>query len=67
MLSKRVAATALEVQRRGVHEHHRELAEQVAPTREQLLLDEVLDAARRQRVTACSLCGSSSPSQAMAR
>src|ERR1019366_4399806 len=49
LLSKRVAAAALEVQRRGVHEHHRELAEQVAPTRKQLLLDEVLDAARRQR------------------
>ena len=48
-LAECVAAAALEVQRRGVHEHHRELAEQVALARKQPLLDEVLDAARRVR------------------
>ncbi len=48
-LAERVAAAALEVQRRGVHEHHGQLAEQVAAARKQPLLDLVLDAARRQR------------------
>ena len=48
-LAECVAAAALEVQRRGVHEHHRELAQQVALARKQPLLDEVLDAARRVR------------------
>ena len=69
VLAQRLAAGALEVQAGGVHEHQVELAEQVAPMREQLLLDQVLDAARREgraRRPAASR-GSSSPSQAMAR
>jgi hypothetical protein len=48
-LAERVAAAALEVQCRGVHEHHGELAEQVAPAGKQLLLDQVLDTARGER------------------
>ena len=35
--------------RRGVHEHHGELAEQVASAGKQPFLDQVLDAARGQR------------------
>ena len=46
MLSDRLAAQALEVQAGGVHEHQVEPAEQIAPMREQLLLDQVLRAAR---------------------
>ena len=48
-LTEGVAAAALEVQRRGVHEHHRQLAEQVVPAGKQPLLDEILDAARGER------------------
>ena len=41
-------ARALEAERGRVQEHDGELAEQVAPAREQRLLDPVLDAARRE-------------------
>jgi len=43
---ERRAAGAGERQRGGVHEHNGELAEQVAPALEQLLLDLVFDGAR---------------------
>src|SRR5450759_5059372 len=49
VLAERLAAPALEVQRRGVHEHNRQVAEQVAPASKQPFLDEVLDAAWNQR------------------
>src|SRR4030095_2721427 len=41
LFPERVAAAAFEVERRGVHEHHGELAEQIAPALKQLFLDEV--------------------------
>ena len=47
-LAERGTALALEIQRGGVHEHHREIGEQRAPTGEQPLLDKILDAARNQ-------------------
>ena len=58
-LPERLPARALEAQRRGVHEHDRELAEQVAAAREQRLLDPVLDAARGEgrRVRLAALGG----------
>ena len=43
--AQRLAALACERQRRGVHEHDGQLAEQVAAPLEQLLFDDVLDAA----------------------
>ena len=43
------AALALEIQRGGVHEHHRQVSEEVAPARKQSLLDEIFDATRHQR------------------
>ena len=46
--AERLPAAAMEAERGGVHEHHRQLAEQVAPAGEQLLLDLVLDAAGRE-------------------
>ena len=46
LLTQRRATGAGKRQRRGVHERYRELAEQVAPAREQLFLDQVLDGAR---------------------
>ena len=49
MLAERLAAGALEIEAGRVHEHQIEPAEQIAPTREQLLLDDVLQAARRER------------------
>ena len=48
-LAERGAARALEIQGGGVHEHHRQIGEEIAPAREQPLLDEILDAARNQR------------------
>src|SRR5450830_1620198 len=48
MLPERLAALAVERQAGRVHEHGREIGEQVTPAIEQLLLDDVLDAARRQ-------------------
>src|SRR5450756_2108478 len=48
MLPERLAALAVERQARRIHEDGREIGEQVTPAIEQLLLDDVLDAARRQ-------------------
>ena len=47
-LSQRLAARSLEIEAGRVHEHEVELAEQIAPAREQLLFDDVLQAARRE-------------------
>ena len=49
MLAQRLAALAVEREAGGVHEHGGEIGEQIAAAVEQLLLDQVLDAARRQR------------------
>ena len=46
---RRLAAGALEIEAGRVHEHQIERAEEIAPPREQLLLDDVLQAARRKR------------------
>ena len=46
--SKRLAARALEVEAGGVHEHEIERAEELAPPREQVLLDNVFQATRRE-------------------
>ena len=46
--AERLAAGALEAQRGRVHEHHAEIAEEIAPALEQRLLDHILDAAWRQ-------------------
>ncbi len=46
--AQRLAAGAFEIEAGGVHEHEVEPAEQIAPHREQALLDEVLHAARRE-------------------
>ena len=48
VLSERLAAQAFEIQTGGVHEHQVEPAEQIAPMREQMLLDQVLPAAWRE-------------------
>ena len=48
MLSERLAAGAFEVQAGRVHEHQIELREQIAPVGEQLLFDDILQAARRE-------------------
>ena len=47
-LSQRLAARSLEIEAGRVHEHEVERAEQIAPAREQLLLDDVLQAAWRE-------------------
>src|SRR5262249_11923573 len=47
--SERLPAGALEVQTGRVHEYQVEASEQVAPMREQTLLDYILEAARRER------------------
>jgi hypothetical protein len=47
--SERLSAGTLEVQAGGVHEHHRQLAEQVAAGLEHPLLDHVLETARGER------------------
>src|SRR5271157_5449562 len=47
--SERLAARALEIEARGVHEHDVERGQKVAPAGEQLLLQDVLHAARRKR------------------
>ena len=47
-LSKGLAALSLEIEAGRVHEHQVQLAEQIAPAREQFLLDDVLQAARRE-------------------
>jgi uncharacterized protein (DUF3084 family) len=44
-----LAARALEIEACGSHEHQIERAEEIAPPREQVLLDDVLLAARRER------------------
>jgi len=46
--TQRLAALAIERQGCRVHEHQRQVAEQVAATLEQMLLDQILDAARGQ-------------------
>ena len=46
--AERCAARALEAERGGVHEHHGEVGEEVAPAGEQRLLEAVLHAARRE-------------------
>ena len=56
-LAEALPAGAGERQRGRVEEHHREFAEQVAPAREQLLLDAVLDRARGERGGAALLLG----------
>ena len=48
-LSEGLAAFALEIEARRVHEHDVEGGQQVAPTSEQLLLQHILHAARRKR------------------
>ncbi len=48
-LAQALPARAGEAERGGVHEHHREFGEEVAPPREQALLDQVLDRARSKR------------------
>ena len=40
--AQRLATQPLEIQAGGVHEHQVEPAEQIAPVREQLLLDQIL-------------------------
>jgi len=50
VLAKRLAALAVERQARGVHEYGGRVGEQVAAPLKQLLLDQVFDAARRQRL-----------------
>ena len=57
VLAECLAARALEVQTGGVHEHQVEPAEQVAPMREQLLLDQILAAAWCERRRAVLLIG----------
>ena len=46
--SERLAARSLEIEAGRVHEHEIERAEQIAPPREQFLLDDVLQATRRE-------------------
>ena len=46
--SERLTARALEIETGGVHEHQIKRAEEVAPPREQILLQDVLQAARRE-------------------
>ena len=46
---QRLAARALEIEAGGVHEHDVERGQEVAPAGEQLLLQDVLHAARRKR------------------
>ena len=52
MRAKRLSARAMERQRRGIHEHQRQVAEQVAAASEQTLLDVVLHTARHQTALA---------------
>src|SRR5208283_1721115 len=47
--SESLAARALEIEARGVHEHDVERGEQIPPAGEQLFLQNVLHAARRKR------------------
>ena len=56
-LAERFSTLAGEAERGGVHEHDGELAEQVAPPREQALLDQVLDRAWGKRRGAGLLLG----------
>jgi hypothetical protein len=49
MLAERLPALAFEIQAGRVHEHKVEPAEQIAPMGEQLLLDQILHATRRER------------------
>src|SRR5215472_12559080 len=48
VLTDALSAEAFEVEAGGIHEHQVQAAEQVAPMGEQLLLDQVLGAARRE-------------------
>ena len=48
-LAQALAPRPFEVEAGGIHEHHRQLAEQIAAALEQALLHQVLDAARRER------------------
>ena len=48
VLTDALSAEAFEVEAGGVHEHQVEPAKQVAPMGEQLLLDQVLGAARHE-------------------
>jgi hypothetical protein len=54
-LTEALAARPLEVQAGGVHEDHRQLAEQVATGFEQPLLHRILEAARGERRAVCLL------------
>src|SRR3954471_21088385 len=54
-LAQALPARAGEGQRGRIQEHNREFAEQVAPAREPLLLDEILDRARGERSRAALL------------
>ena len=65
VLAERLAALAVEGEAGGVHEDGGEVGEQVAAAVEQPLLDQVLEAARRQHTAGFS--SSSSPSQAIAQ
>ena len=65
MLAERLAALAIEGQAGRIHEHGGKIGEQVAAAIEQLFLDRVLDATRRERLSTSS--SASSPSQAIAR
>ena len=47
-LSEGLSARSLEIEAGRVHEHEIERAEQIAPPREQFLLDDVLQATRRE-------------------
>src|SRR5512132_380967 len=55
VLAQRLAAGALEVEAGGVHEHQVEPRQQIAPMREQPLLNHVLQAARGKRRAAILL------------
>ena len=55
VLAQRLAAGALEVEAGGVHEHQVEPRQQIAPMREQPLLNHVLQAARCERRAAVLL------------
>src|SRR5271166_4631722 len=47
--TERLAARAFEIEARGIHEYDIERGQQIAPMGEQLLLQDILHAARRKR------------------
>src|SRR5271166_4996192 len=55
MLAERLATLAVEREARRIHEHGGKVGEQITPLVEQLLLDRVLDATRRESVLALFL------------